>query len=415
MTTTMKDPVEGVPEGFDYPVGDLLRGERVTLGRSLLDVQRDLRVKAAHIAAIEEMDLDAFANRGVIPGYVRSYARYLGLEPEQVYRLFCAQLGFSAATFGAVPKAGRAGKAPVIGAFRPDFPLAPRRGAGFALPLPPLSAIGSVLALAALVGGLGYGGWTVVRNIQRVQFAPVEESPVAVAEVDDLAAPAASAGAEPDPGDLARPVTATALADLYRDQEASVPILTPRDGPIAAIDPESRGPVPERAGPPVLDTVAAMAPAAVPAGIAAAEPGDTAALIAAAVAANVAGSGAAATPAVAGPGEKLTIVAERAAWIRVYLASGTIVFERILEKGESYSPPEGLTDPKIWAGNSGSVYVRVGDTLRGPLGSGTRAARDVPLVASALTELYPVVEQVPEVVSQSLDTDTALVPTVAIQ
>ncbi|MFQ8430558.1 helix-turn-helix domain-containing protein [Amaricoccus sp. W119] len=415
MRKIIDDPDHGVPEDFDTPIGELLRGERARQGRSLLDVQRDLRIKAAHVAAIEEMNLDGFVNRGVIPGYVRSYARYLDLEPEPVYHLFCAQTGFSSATFGAVSPRGRRGAgAAVIGNFHPDFPLAPKR-AGFGLPAVPLSAIGSVLALLALIGGLGYGGWTVVRNIQRVQFAPVDEQPVAVAEVDDLAAPAAGVG--PASGVSARQASATALSELYRDQEAAVPVPTPRDGPIAAIDPASRGPVPQRARPPMLDTAAASLPGAGVATIASGQ-GDTAAIIAAAVAANVAGAVPEPVPTLAGelaPHEKLTVIAERAAWIRVYLPSGTIVFERILEKGETYSPPDGLTDPKIWAGNSGSVYIRVGETLRGPLGRGTRAARDVPLVASALTETYPAVEQVPEVVSQSLGTDGAVVPAVAIQ
>ncbi|PZQ50334.1 MAG: DUF4115 domain-containing protein [Rhodovulum sulfidophilum] len=423
MTMARNSSDGGAPISFEYPIGDLLRGERATLGRSLLDVQRDLRIKAAYIAAIEDLDLGVFANRGVIPGYVRSYARYLNLEPEQVYRLFCEQTGFSSATFGATPAKAGAGKprpAPARGAF-PDFPLAPKRRRGFAAPAVPLSALGSLFVLAALIGGLGYGGWTVVRNIQRVQFAPVEELPVAVAEVDDLAAPAAAAVAEPDLSDLASPVTATALSDLYREQEAAVPILTPRDGPIAAINPGSRGPLPDRATPPAPVAVAASgepdaatAPAADP----------DAATIAAQLVASVAGAAPGGHPGVpeqpvavaAAASEKITVIAERAAWIRVYLASGTIIFERILEKGETYAPPEGLVDPKIWAGNSGSVYVRVGDTLRGPLGSGTRAARDVALVPASLAETYPAVEQVPEVVSQALGAEAAAsVPAVAIQ
>ncbi len=112
----------------------------------------------------------------------------------------------------------------------------------------------------------------------------------------------------------------------------------------------------------------------------------------------------------------LVVVAERAAWVRVYQANGTVLFEKILEKGETYSPPEGIEAPMIWAGNSGSVYVRVGDTLRGPLGSGTRAAKDVPLDAATLTERYGAVENVPEVISQSLEGAAAETgPAVAIR
>ena len=126
------------------------------------------------------------------------------------------------------------------GGFRPDFPLT--RTAAGGLPEVPLSAIGSVLVLVGLLGGLGYGGWTVLQNIQRVQFAPVEELPLAVAEVDPLDPPEAPALEEPALTELASPVAATALADLYRQQELEVPILVPRDGPIAALDPGPRRP-----------------------------------------------------------------------------------------------------------------------------------------------------------------------------
>ena len=104
-----------------------------------------------------------------------------------------------------------------------------------------------------------------------------------------------------------------------------------------------------------------------------------------------------ADPQVAATPERLAlvVVAERAAWIRVYPANGTVIFESILEKGETYTPPEGIEAPLIWAGNSGSVYVRVGDELRGPLGSGTRAAKDMPLEPAALAERFAVVTTCP--------------------
>ena len=84
--------------GFDsytLLLGEELRGERATLGKSLLQVQKDLKVKAAYISAIENCDIDAFPNKGFIAGYVRSYARYLNLNAEEVYERFCAESGFS--------------------------------------------------------------------------------------------------------------------------------------------------------------------------------------------------------------------------------------------------------------------------------------------------------------------------------
>lgn len=65
-------------DDFDLRLGDVMRGERATLGKSLLDVQRELKVKASYIAAIENSDPTAFETQGFVAGYVRSYARYLG-------------------------------------------------------------------------------------------------------------------------------------------------------------------------------------------------------------------------------------------------------------------------------------------------------------------------------------------------
>ncbi len=107
------------PRGFDdfeLRLGDIMRGERATLGKSLLDVQRELKIKAAYIAAIENADPAAFETPGFVAGYVRSYARYLGMDPDWAYRTFCDEANFSA-THGMTgtprrprsePRAGRA-------------------------------------------------------------------------------------------------------------------------------------------------------------------------------------------------------------------------------------------------------------------------------------------------------------------
>lgn len=96
-------------DGFELRLGDLMRGERATRGLSLLDVQRDLRIKASYIAAIENADPTAFETPGFIAGYVRSYARYLGMDPDKAYSEFCAESGFSSAhplKMGASPSQG---------------------------------------------------------------------------------------------------------------------------------------------------------------------------------------------------------------------------------------------------------------------------------------------------------------------
>ena len=62
-------------DSYEVRLGDELRGHRATIGKSLLDVQRDLRIKASYIDAIENCDASVIPNRGFVPGYVRAYAR----------------------------------------------------------------------------------------------------------------------------------------------------------------------------------------------------------------------------------------------------------------------------------------------------------------------------------------------------
>ena len=88
------------PKGFDdfeLRLGDLMRGERATLGKSLLDIQRELKIKATFIAAIENADVSAFETPGFIAGNVRSYARYLGMDPDWAFAKFCREANFQVA------------------------------------------------------------------------------------------------------------------------------------------------------------------------------------------------------------------------------------------------------------------------------------------------------------------------------
>ena len=103
MTNRHKKPVAEEAtklKGFDdyqTSLGDIMRGERATLGKSLLDVQRELKIKANYIAAIENSDPAAFDTPGFIAGYVRSYGRYLGLDPEWAFKTFCDEGNFTVA------------------------------------------------------------------------------------------------------------------------------------------------------------------------------------------------------------------------------------------------------------------------------------------------------------------------------
>jgi len=218
------------PRGFDsyeLKLGDIMRGERATMGKSLLDAQRDLKIKASYIAAIENSDASAFETKGFIAGYVRSYARYLQLDPDWAYQAFCEESSYSGVNDNVAPARSSARSSvrqPATAKARPitgDDPLAsltmryhPPSESVLSHIQP--AAVFSLMVLVALIGALGYGGWTVLQQIQRVQLAPIDQAPGVTATLDPMAS--VSSGSEGAGIVMAAP-SADALERLYRPQE----------------------------------------------------------------------------------------------------------------------------------------------------------------------------------------------------
>lgn len=350
------------PRGFDtfeLTLGDQMRGERATLGKSLLDVQRDLRIKATYIAAIENCDPSAFQTQGFIAGYVRSYARYLDMDPDECFIRFCEESGFGgvhpdlsrparvSASVSAAP--ARATLADPIA--KPRIPNTPTQP-GILSRLSP-SALGSVLVLTLILSGLGYGGWAVLQEVQRVQFVPVNQTPGVTAEVATL--PGDDAAQRDNvvaltTGQTRRPAN---LDQLYRPQELDLPQMVARDAPISTIDAGSLGayadrqvavlPKPEERAPPV--TV------------------------------------------VQGP-PPVDIVALKPSWVRVYFADGSVLFEQVLDAGQSYRIPPGVEGALLRTGNAGGIYAKIGDDAFGPMGRSGGVVKGIDLTGTALASAF---------------------------
>jgi len=92
------------------------------------------------------------------------------------------------------------------------------------------------------------------------------------------------------------------------------------------------------------------------------------------------------------PAPGVSIFAVRPAWVRVRAANGSIIFEKILDAGESYDLPQTEEAPVLRAGMSGSLYFRVNGELYGPAGQGTNTIRDVALSVNDLTGKYQVAD-----------------------
>lgn len=380
-------------DDFDLRLGDLMRGERATIGKSLLDVQRELKIKASYIAAIENCDVAAFETPGFIAGYVRSYARYLGMDPEWAYARFCEEADFTVMDGLAASGLRRAAAAdkPVIAKPALRDPLANPR-ASFIPSSEPWhariepGAIGSITVLVLLIGALGYGGWTVMQEVQRVQLAPVDEAPGVVANLDPLAGagvPEPSAGLDP----VAVAGGGDSLDRIYRPPALDVPVMVARDGPISTINPDGVG---------SMRDAARAEPDAGPATLRDAAPTDrpgTGGLALAEAAPTVPQDEAAGSVQVvqAGP-PKVEIVAVRPSWVRVQAANGTVLFEKILDAGERYEVPQTEEPARLRAGNSGSVYFLVDGQTYGPSAPGANIARNVNLAADALRDTYAVAD-----------------------
>ncbi len=364
-------------DAFELRLGDLMRGERATLGKSLLDVQRELKIKAAYIAAIENCDPTAFDTPGFIAGYVRSYARYLGMDPDWAFDTFCKESGFATA-HGMSADASRvkATREERLASRSPDkdifsgaaTPFVPSGDAFLARVEP--GAIGSVLVLIALIGGLGYGGWSVLQEVQRVQFAPVEETPTVVSDldVDPLAGGGAVSRGLDSPTDVAgyMPPPAEPVSRLYRPEALDAPVMTARDAPISALDPSSVGALAPEPG---LE-MAGAAPAMVDIDE------DT-----------VPDAGVQVT---ADPAPGVTLVAVRPAWVRVRGADGTVIYETIMNAGDTYAVPQTEEPPTLRIGESGAVYFAINGQHYGPVGPSGQVTSNLALSVDTLTGAYTV-------------------------
>ena len=241
------------------------------------------------------------------------------------------------------------------------------------------SAVGSMLVLVALIGAIGFGGWSVLQEVQRVQVAPVDQTPIVLSDLDPLdgalsAAPE-TGGPSAAPAAIQTP-RAEALDRLYRPQALDVPVLIARDAPISTIDPRSVGNFasPERAAPTAALRTADGGQAS-----------DTLLQVAGAV-----------PQVVEGAADIVRMVAAYPSWVRVTSADGSVIFEKVMNKGDVYEIPATQEPPTLRTGESGALYFALADTCVGPVGARGSITSNLPLQREALAELYVPVDPTQE-------------------
>src|ERR1051326_7045114 len=150
-TEAVDEPAAAAPR--PRPVGELLREQRQELGLDINDVGEVLRIKPGFLDALEENRPQDLPGPTYVLGFVRAYARHLGLDDEWVLERYKAESAGVQA--------------------RPDL--------AFPAPLGERSLPGGPVLLVALILAIcGYGTWYYLSTGERARPERVSAVPPAL-------------------------------------------------------------------------------------------------------------------------------------------------------------------------------------------------------------------------------------------
>ncbi|MEM1352462.1 MAG: DUF4115 domain-containing protein, partial [Pseudomonadota bacterium] len=214
-------------------------------------------------------------------------------------------------------------------------------------------------------------------EVQRVQVAPAEQTPVVLSDLDPLEGVLVQGSVDTAASGLPDGVDTThteALERLYRPDALEVPVLVARDAPISTLDPDKIGNFAQLSAPaepePFSDTLFAQ----------------TELLNSTPIAENP-------VPIVTkAPGPALRMVAVRPSWVRVTAADGTVIFETIMEPGDVWDAPVSDAPPVLRTGESGAIYFALNGEYYGPVGNTGEVTSNLALEVASLKSTYPVAD-----------------------
>ena len=68
-------------------IGNFLRERREARGISLIEVEKDLRIRKKYLQALEEGNIDAIPGKTYLIGYLRNYSKYLSIDEENINQI----------------------------------------------------------------------------------------------------------------------------------------------------------------------------------------------------------------------------------------------------------------------------------------------------------------------------------------
>ena len=365
---------DGTPVSDSEGLGADLQRARLARGLSLADVSASLRLRAAYLEAIENDRREALPGPVYANGYVRSYAAYLGMDPDAAVRRFKKEAGD--------PRA------------RPE------------LVFPSPAPEGRVPGGAALLVGLVllvtvYGGWyyltskdyllsdlvpDVPARLAHLMEPAAETPPVAPQQTaqpaaDNPRAPSVAATPAPTPTLAVTPPTQAAPSQAAAPEAAPVAPPARTDVSVASVetsapattaDLSSAATTPEPEGRAVVASVVPNAPPLNGLAISAAQATPSAANMA--VATDVVDS--------AGPG-RIVVEALAPAWVRLRRPDGDVLLSKVMGRGEKFTIPD-HPEVLLSTGDAGSVAVFVDGARVADVGGAGQILEDVTLVADRL-------------------------------
>ena len=319
------------PSGAAH-VGAELQAARERLGWSLSDVAANLRIRHAYLLALEEGRMADLPGTTYAVGFLRAYAKLLGLDGDEMSRRLRAESG------AANRKTELEFPAPV-----------PERG----VPAGAVVLLGVLLAVGAYVGWYRMSG-------EAPGTPPVPAVPDRLATLAGTPAPMRK---------MPLPRAGSALAP-----QAPAPAMQ--------ATPAARYPAPVPAEVPPSSAAAAVPPPVVaeplpPPAVLAAVPAETASAPPATSAANVP-----AAPPAATADSHIVLRAHADAWVQVRDQNGPVLLNRVLRAGETWQVPQqtaGQQPLLLTTGNAGGTELLVDGVLAPPIGGSGAVRRDLPL------------------------------------
>jgi len=349
-------------EGGPTPsaVGAMLRATRQRYGWDLEDIESALRIRLAHLQAIEDGRFEDLPGPAYAVGFVRAYADYLGLEREEV-----------------------------VSQFRDEISDLPRRTQlNFPTPIPE-SRIpsGAIILIALALAGAAYGGWYYLTLKDRGGVELVSEVPRQIADLFRPTYP----GAPGAPGGTAAPPPSEAAASPATQENGyaassgttTAPIVQatpsePASAPAAASGAGEQAPAEAESAPGTAEPAASAPPSGKPSlseqfAALPVTPDQTAGE----------GPGAAQVFGKANTDARIVIRANADSWVQVRDGTGELILTRMMRNGDSYRVPNkpGLT---LLTGNAGALEIFVDGHKAPALGPGGAIRRDVALDADRL-------------------------------